>query len=215
MPDDYWAAVDVRTELLSSGVLTKTAQAEQIKEAVEALTGRSRVRPQHQACKVAAPSLNPTAPALGHYAIGPEWLVSETWLWLGLGWFWGEDFTDAQERTRHVYDFRVVRKRDESTRGMKLLLHLYGTDEQAGFGAWVLLGAVIAPPQDVPVADPTPRVMSGSGRLVSPLFKIPIVRLDDFVLVILAHIQYTHSTVPRYNTGTGWFRLNAQNCVPD
>ena len=55
VPDDYWAAVDVRTELLSSGVLTKTAQAEQIKEAVEALTGRSRVRPQHQACKVAAP----------------------------------------------------------------------------------------------------------------------------------------------------------------
>ena len=63
----------------------------------------------------------------------------------------------ARERTRHVYDYRVVLKRDESTRSVKLPLELYGTDEQAAFGAWVLLEANIAPLQDAPVVDPTPR----------------------------------------------------------
>ena len=59
-------------------------------------------------------------------------------------------------------------KRDESTRSMKLLLELYRTDGHAALGAWVLLEANIAPSQDAPVADPTPRAMSRSGLLLSP-----------------------------------------------
>ena len=51
---------------------------------------------------------------------------------------------------------------------MKLPLELYGTDEQAAPGAWVLLEANIAPLQDAPVADPTPLAVSRSGRLLSP-----------------------------------------------
>ena len=50
---------------------------------------------------------------------------------------------------------------------MKLPLDLYGTDEQAALGAWVLLEANIAPPQLAPAADPNPRAMSTSGRLLS------------------------------------------------
>ena len=44
-------------------------------------------------------------------------------------WFGGRIPRKAQERTRHVYDYRVVFDRDESTRSMKLPLELYGTDE--------------------------------------------------------------------------------------
>ena len=80
-------------------------------------------------------------------------------------WIGGRVPRKAQERTCHVYDYRVVLERGESTRGMKLPLELYGTDEQAAVGAWVLLEANIAPLQDAPVADPTPRAMSRSGRL--------------------------------------------------
>ena len=47
----------------------------------------------------------------------------------------------AQKRTRRVYDYRVVLERDEGTRRMKLPLGLYGTDEMATLGAWVLLEA--------------------------------------------------------------------------
>ena len=48
---------------------------------------------------------------------------------------------------------------------MKLPLELHGTDEQAALGSWVLLAADIAPLQDAPVADPTPRAVSRSGKL--------------------------------------------------
>ena len=82
-------------------------------------------------------------------------------------WFGGRIPRKAQERTRHVYDYRVVFDRDESTRSMKLPLELYGTYEQAALGAWVLLEANIAPIQDAPVADPTPRAMNRSRRLLS------------------------------------------------
>ena len=51
---------------------------------------------------------------------------------------------------------------DESKRSMKLPLELYGTDEQAALGAWVLLEANITPLQDAPAADPTLRAMSRS-----------------------------------------------------
>ena len=43
-----------------------------------------------------------------------------------------------------MYDYRVVLERDESMRSMKLPPELYGTDEQAALGAWVLLEANIA-----------------------------------------------------------------------
>ena len=61
----------------------------------------------------------------------------------------------------------MVLERDESTRSMKLPLELYGTDEQAALGAWVLLEVNIAPLQDAPVADPTPRAMNRSRSPLS------------------------------------------------
>ena len=67
-----------------------------------------------------------------------------------------------------MYDYCVVLERDESMRSMKLPLDLYGTDEQAALGAWVLLEANIAPIQDAPVADPTPHAMSRSGEAIIP-----------------------------------------------
>ena len=73
----------------------------------------------------------------------------------------------AQQRTRHVYDCRVVLERGESTRSMTLPLELCGTDEQAAVGAWVLLEANNAPIQDAPVADPTRRAINRSRGLLS------------------------------------------------
>ena len=67
-----------------------------------------------------------------------------------------------------MYDYRVVLKRYESTRSVKLPLELYGTDEQVALVALVLLEANIAPLQDAPVADTTPRAMNRSRRLLSP-----------------------------------------------
>ena len=67
-----------------------------------------------------------------------------------------------------MYDYHVVLERDESTRRMNLPPELYRTDEQAVLGAWVLLEANIASPQDSPVADSTPRAMNRSGLLLSP-----------------------------------------------
>ena len=67
-----------------------------------------------------------------------------------------------------MYDYRVVLKRDESTRSVKLPLELYGTDEQGALGALVMLEVNIAPLQDAPVADPTLRAMKRSRRLLSP-----------------------------------------------
>ena len=87
---------------------------------------------------------------------------------LGLGWFGERIASETQQRTRHVYDYRVALERDESMRSMRLPLELYGTDEQAALGKWELLEANIAPLQDTPFADLTQRAMSRSGRLLSP-----------------------------------------------
>ena len=87
---------------------------------------------------------------------------------LGLGWFGERIASEPQQRTRHVYDYRVALERDESMRSMRLPLELYGTDEQAALGKWELLEANIAPLQDTPFADLTQRAMSRSGRLLSP-----------------------------------------------
>ena len=92
---------------------------------------------------------------------------------LRLRWFGGRISRKAQERIRHVYDYRVVLERDESTRSMKLPLELYGTDEQAALGAWVLLEANNAPLQDAPVADPTPRAMNSRESYYPAMFAIP------------------------------------------
>ena len=61
-----------------------------------------------------------------------------------------------------MYDYRVVHRCDESKRSIKLPVELYGTDEQAALGTWVLLEANIAPLQDAHVADQTLRAMSRS-----------------------------------------------------
>ena len=87
---------------------------------------------------------------------------------LGLGGFGERIASETQQRTRHVYDYRVALERDESMRSMRLPLELYGTDEQAALGKWELLEANIAPLQDTPFADLTQRAMSRSGRLLSP-----------------------------------------------
>ena len=48
---------------------------------------------------------------------------------LGLGWFGGRIAHEAQQRSRHVHDYRVVLEHDKSTRSMRLPLEVYGTDE--------------------------------------------------------------------------------------
>ena len=56
-------------------------------------------------------------------------------------------------------------------------LELYDTEKLAALGAWVLLEANFAPLQHAPIADPTPRAMSRSGRLLyrqcSPTQTVP------------------------------------------
>ena len=58
---------------------------------------------------------------------------------LGMGWFGGLISRWSQERTKHVYDYRVHLAEDQRVRSMKLLLDAYSTDPNAGVGAWVLL----------------------------------------------------------------------------
>ena len=89
-------------------------------------------------------------------------------------WFGGRIPRKAQERTRHVYDYRVVFERDDITLSMKLPLELHGTNEQAALGVWVLLEANIAPLQDAPVANPTPRAMNGPEGDYPAMFAIPM-----------------------------------------
>ena len=98
---------------------------------------------------------------------------------LRLRWSGGRIAREAQERTRHVYDYRGVLKHDESTRRVKLPLELYGTDEQGALGAFVMLEVNVTPLQDDPVADPTPRAMNRSRRLLFPELNV---RHTDIVL---------------------------------
>ncbi|CAN0237471.1 unnamed protein product, partial [Ectocarpus sp. 6 AP-2014] len=58
---------------------------------------------------------------------------------LSLGWFGGLITRQSQERTRHLYDYRVHFELDQSTRGMKLPLEKYSEDADAVVGSWVLL----------------------------------------------------------------------------
>ena len=58
---------------------------------------------------------------------------------LSMGWFGGLMTRQSQERTKHVYDYRVHLEEDQSVRSMKLPLDAYSTDPNAGVGAWVLL----------------------------------------------------------------------------
>ena len=75
--------------------------------------------------------------------------------------------------------YRLVLERNESTRSMKLPLELYGTDEQGALGAFVMLEVNVTPLQDDPVADPTPRAMNRSRRLLFPELNV---RHTDIVL---------------------------------
>ncbi|CAB1111412.1 unnamed protein product [Ectocarpus sp. CCAP 1310/34] len=58
---------------------------------------------------------------------------------LGMGWFGGLITRQSQERTRHLYDYRVHLDLDQSTRGMKLQLEMYKGDPDAVVGSWILL----------------------------------------------------------------------------
>ena len=69
----------------------------------------------------------------------------------------------------------TVFERDESIRS-RLPLDLYGTDEKAALGAWVLLEMNIEPPQLAPVADPNPSRHERVGEAI-----IPHVRHTDIV----------------------------------
>ena len=52
---------------------------------------------------------------------------------------WWDDHPTSQERTRHLYDYRVHLEVDQSTRSMKLPLQRYSGDPGAVVGSWVLL----------------------------------------------------------------------------
>ena len=84
---------------------------------------------------------------------------------LGMGWFGGLIIRQSQERTRHLYDYRVQLQEDQSTRSMKLPLEKYSGDPDAVVGSWVLLQRNVAEQGEATVA--TPRV-SRSGRTITP-----------------------------------------------
>ena len=84
---------------------------------------------------------------------------------------------------------------------MKSPLELYGTDEQAALGAWVLLVANIAPLRDPPVADSTPLAMSRSGKLLSPMSAIPTLCLD----VSVFRYYCRHYTLYTLSTAYTWY----------
>ena len=58
---------------------------------------------------------------------------------LGLGWFGGVMTRRVHQKSRHEYGYRVILHTDRSTRGMKLPLESYSTNEGASVRAWVLL----------------------------------------------------------------------------
>ena len=58
---------------------------------------------------------------------------------LSMGWFGGLTTRQSQERTKHLYDYRVHLAEDQRVRSMKLPLDAYSTDPNARVGAWVLL----------------------------------------------------------------------------
>ena len=85
---------------------------------------------------------------------------------------------------------------------MKSPLELYGTDDQAALGAWVLLVANIAPLRDPPAVDPTPLTMSRSGRPLSPN-----VRYRHCALMCLLFVRYycRHDTLYTLCTAYTWY----------
>ena len=56
-----------------------------------------------------------------------------------MGWFGWLITRQSQERSRHIYDYRVQFDLDQSTRSMKLPLEMYSGDPDAVLGSWVLL----------------------------------------------------------------------------
>lgn len=56
-----------------------------------------------------------------------------------MGWFCGLITRQSQQRTRHLYDYRVHIEQDQSTCSMKLPLEKYSGDPDAVAGSWVLL----------------------------------------------------------------------------
>ena len=58
---------------------------------------------------------------------------------LGMDWFGGLITRQSQQRTRHLYDYRVYLEQDQSTRSMKLQLEKYSRDPDVVVGSRVLL----------------------------------------------------------------------------
>ena len=69
---------------------------------------------------IESPRLQATKP----FALDGSFLGRGVMLRLRLRWSGGRIAREAQERTRHVYDYRGVLKHDESTRRVKLPLEL-------------------------------------------------------------------------------------------
>ena len=61
---------------------------------------------------------------------------------LGMGWFGGMITRQSQERTRHLYDYRVHLEVDQSTRSMKLPLQMYQRD------AWLSINGLVQHAQE-------------------------------------------------------------------
>ena len=88
---------------------------------------------------------------------------------LGLGWFGGSITRQPQERTRHLYDYRVHLERDQSTRSMKLPLKKYTGEPDAVVGSWVLLEESTAEQMDGAAIEAVAATgVSRSGRVRMP-----------------------------------------------
>ena len=89
---------------------------------------------------------------------------------LGMGWFGGSITRQSQERTRHLYDYRVHLELDQSMRSMKLPLEKYtGEPDAALVGSWVLLEESTAEQMDGAAIEAVAATgVSRSGRVRMP-----------------------------------------------
>ena len=94
---------------------------------------------------------------------------------LGMGWFGRSITRQYQERTRHLYDYRVHLELDQSTRSMKLPLEKYTGEPDAVVGSWVLLEESTAEQMDGAAIEAVAATgVSRSGRV-----RMPNVTLGD------------------------------------
>ena len=88
---------------------------------------------------------------------------------LGMGWFGRSITRQSQERTRHLYDYRVHLELGQSTRSMKLPLEKYTGEPDAVVGSWVLLEESTAEQMDgTAIGAVAATEVSRSGRVRMP-----------------------------------------------